>query len=426
MKLLLTYLFLFSTLTVAEANTNTSTNTEPYIDGTKITIESSSFNETRSFFVRVPESYHTGAINLPVIYTLDGRGYFDSTKAIVAKLGNAHMMPDSIVVAIENKNRYKDLRRPGSIKLINFIKNEVIPYINKNYRTSSYTILAGNSLGGTFVIETLIKEQDLFNAYIAISPVIGFEKTLPLVDLENFFKLNSKLDGYLYFAMGNEKNPYDKTIPEFEEILKQHAAKTFRWEYQQFPDENHVAVSIPGYYFGLRKLFDGWMLPNHNNPSTLNSEDHIDRLGGVSGILSYYKDYNQKTGYPVKIPTIVFSRIMWILQKANKDEKLMSLMKAHGKDYPLLAYYLTGALLSTDKEHLALIIANDMIKHHPELANSWESFARVQKNSMNYPKAKKAFEKAQEIAIKNNNPNIQQYTNNLNEINNLMNNKLKY
>jgi hypothetical protein len=55
-----------------------------------------------------------------------------------------------------------------------FIKDELIPEINKNYRTNGYQILAGQSNSGLFVMYNFLFYPDVFNAYVIASPMFGW------------------------------------------------------------------------------------------------------------------------------------------------------------------------------------------------------------------------------------------------------------
>src|SRR5690606_13046032 len=88
------------------------------------------------------------------------------------------------VVAIHNTDRGSDLTTPTSVqreiatfptnggadRFLRMLREELIPWVDANYRTNSYKILVGHSLGGLFTINTLITEPDAFDAYVAISP----------------------------------------------------------------------------------------------------------------------------------------------------------------------------------------------------------------------------------------------------------------
>jgi len=91
----------------------------------------------------------------PVLYLLDGEAHFFSTIGIIQQLSQANgngVLPEMIVVAIENTNRVKDLSPLPDLNntnpFIDFLSTELLPYIDKNYNTAPYKLLVGHSLGG--------------------------------------------------------------------------------------------------------------------------------------------------------------------------------------------------------------------------------------------------------------------------------------
>ncbi|WP_313791189.1 hypothetical protein [Lacinutrix neustonica] len=54
-----------------------------------------------------------------------------------------------------------------------FIGMELIPYIEKIYRTSKFKVAVGHGATANFINYYLIKEVPLFNAYVSISPRPG-------------------------------------------------------------------------------------------------------------------------------------------------------------------------------------------------------------------------------------------------------------
>jgi len=97
--------------------------------------------------------------------------------------GNGTMRP-FILVGIENTERRRDLSGPtdnaedkkiaprvgGSQPFRTFIRSELMPAVRARYRTTDETAIVGESLAGLFVVETCLKEPDLFNTYIAFDP----------------------------------------------------------------------------------------------------------------------------------------------------------------------------------------------------------------------------------------------------------------
>src|SRR5829696_3862621 len=120
-------------------------------------IRSQAVGEDRTVLVRVPPDYERTDARYPVVYMLDAHPPQNSMMAgLVEQQAWGGMMPDVILVGILNTNRTRDMTptpgdRPGAggaKNFLQFIEAEVIPFVDKNYRTEPYRILAGHSLAG--------------------------------------------------------------------------------------------------------------------------------------------------------------------------------------------------------------------------------------------------------------------------------------
>ena len=143
-----------------------------------INIESTILGETRVINIWTPPNYKNNNDPLPVLYMPDGgeKEDFPHIANTLAELIAAKKIPPTILVGIENTQRRKDLTGPtevasdkeiapivgGSENFRYFIKTELIPEINQQYRTTAEKGIIGESLAGLFVTETFLTEPNLF------------------------------------------------------------------------------------------------------------------------------------------------------------------------------------------------------------------------------------------------------------------------
>jgi len=107
------------------------------------------------YSVYLPPNYETSNRKYPVLYLTDGQWVKEFHKAV-----EAHHK-DFIVVAIEQgpeNRRMEDYKLPGATKYVRFLKEEIIPQIEKQYRTNSNRLFWGASLGAT-VGEILLSQE---------------------------------------------------------------------------------------------------------------------------------------------------------------------------------------------------------------------------------------------------------------------------
>ena len=146
--------------------------------GETITIKSDILGENRLLMISLPSRYERTKKRYPVLYLLDGDTHFLNATAFVNFLARSRHIPQMIVAAIPNTSRTRDFTPKidkdrtdsgGADKFIKFLKNEVFPLIEKEYRTVPYRVLFGHSLTGMFAIYTLFTNPEMFRAYIAVS-----------------------------------------------------------------------------------------------------------------------------------------------------------------------------------------------------------------------------------------------------------------
>src|SRR5262249_39297306 len=123
---------------------------------------------------------------LPVLYMPDGgmaEDFLHVAGLVQVSVGNGTMRP-FLLVGIENTQRRRDVTGPteneedkkiaprvgGSAAFRSFIRQELMPQVKTRYRTTNETAIVGESLAGLFVVETFLKEPDLFDIYIAFDP----------------------------------------------------------------------------------------------------------------------------------------------------------------------------------------------------------------------------------------------------------------
>lgn len=148
--------------------------------GFKDSIQSTVLNENRKFIIKLPNGYNNFDKFYPVIYRLDGDLdlYLETVGTISRLVEMEEVVPDMIVVMIENTNRNRDMMptntsffksEPGAENFKNFIEKELIPHINSTYRTSNEKLLCGQSLSAIFTLYYFLTSPDSFDSFIACS-----------------------------------------------------------------------------------------------------------------------------------------------------------------------------------------------------------------------------------------------------------------
>lgn len=225
-------------------------------------IHSKILDEERTLLVSLPQDYNNSDKHYPVIYRLDGNKEFllHTSIAVWYLSEMAEKIPGHIVIAIENKDRNRDMTIGGGAEKFKlFIKEELFDFVEKNYRTKDFRILCGQSASSMFACYSFITEPQIFDAYIFSS--FGFSnKYLELYQKEFLpnFKPVGTSKRYL-FITNALKDPYDpdglrmRNGLKFIDELKQNISDNILIEYKTYDDEGHVP--FPSVYDGLKWIY---------------------------------------------------------------------------------------------------------------------------------------------------------------------------
>jgi len=237
-----------------------------YSSGKIINVISKVFDKEVEISIYLPENYEKSDKKYPVFYSIMGSFTFGFDRETVKMLSRLGVMPEMIVVGLpEIDTGYvpypleaKEIRKTkGADILIEYMKKDLIPYINANYRTNDYRIVYGHSVGGLFAMYTLFTEPDLFSAYIAGSPWFQWNSKYWL---KNFNKIPSKAkyeNKYLYMTVGKLESDFTiECFTELEKIMKKNNFQGLTWKSEWLNDVDHG--SMVGYttYKGLLNIFN--------------------------------------------------------------------------------------------------------------------------------------------------------------------------
>ncbi|MBL1407483.1 alpha/beta hydrolase [Sphingobacterium faecale] len=244
-------------------------------------IHSKILNEKRTLNIYLPEEYNAqNTVKYPVIYVLDGGKEEDwlhvagtvhfNTQPWIARF------PRSIVIGIEGNTRRRDFtfaventdfiekegfqkssfpHYGGSGKFIDFIQEELQPYINRSYKTGSRNTIIGESLAGLLTTEILLNRSDLFDDYIIISPSLWWGERILLKNAEQLLKQNLKKKVNIYLGVPNREED-TKMYLEAESlynILRNNKDTNIVFDYM--PEETHATVIHQAVYNAFKKLY---------------------------------------------------------------------------------------------------------------------------------------------------------------------------
>ena len=255
----------------------------------------------RSFQVHRPPNYDISNARYPVLIVLDGDEHFQHVSATVDFLYGAGKMPAMLVIGVPNTDRYRDMSTsaaPGPSSLLKFITDELVPKIDRDYRTHPYRILVGWSTAGLYALYSMINAPEVFRGYIVIAPAFGDDRELPKT-VNAFLQEHQdpNLNADLFMTADDGTGQGLSGAWELSSYLQTRAARVrdLRFTFRRYPEESHGAVPLRSVREGLLSIFEGWGIDGEGAFA-------LYEQGGLTGIDKHFSALSARLGFPVAVP----------------------------------------------------------------------------------------------------------------------------
>ena len=341
---------------------------EPIENGIRIKFNSRIMGEERTIWIRVPASYYEASSSTqtyPVIYVLDGKSAFFPVTGVVSFMSEEdhvnYQIPEMIVVGVDTENRFRDLtpikstkqangeesKTPeqklmmsgsgGGEQFLNFLKEEVFTYIEKNYRTNPFRIYVGHSLGGLTATYTFLKHPDLFNATISIDPSLWWDgakyvneapellKTMPKDQIRKYYV--SVIDSSSY---GGSLQFHTNAIFNIGKAMENVSSKNIQYKVDYIANTDHSSIPMLSWYNGLLFIFEGY------------HKSHFDYMKDPDLIESHFKEVESKIGLKMNPSQDIFKILVHYLTSSDRYPDAVKARKVLNmalKYYPASTYF---------------------------------------------------------------------------------------
>lgn len=236
--------------------------------GKSLKLTSKILNRELTVLICVPDGYNASSTQYPVLYDL-GSFYFTYDCGTVEILARTSDIPNMIVVGVPPlQNGYvptpfedREENPAGADLSIKFLREELIPFVEKNYRINAFRILYGHSVGGLFTMYTLFNYPDLFSAYVAGSPWFQTNNQYWLKNIEKMAKERKRDDKFLFMTVGKEEAKLTlDTFRELEKWMNDKPIAGLTWK-SAWVEGDHGSMVGRNIYDGLIFIFSGWKIP---------------------------------------------------------------------------------------------------------------------------------------------------------------------
>lgn len=243
---------------------------------------SQAVNDSFHISIQLPEAYITEpAKRFPVVYTLDGNFHFPMLAATMAQYEKGGLLPPLILVGIGYQSfqmmdslRVRDYLYPqalpsdelttaaGGNRFDEFIKQQLIPYIDSKYRTdTTQRTLSGHSFGGYFTLHSLSNQisnkQKKFTNFIAASPSLWYNNFLLSKLPESIRKTGSPDSLGIFLSVGGQEDSTwnIKPLQQFAQQLAFPVIPHLKSSYSIYNNLGHMDVATLTFVKGLQAFY---------------------------------------------------------------------------------------------------------------------------------------------------------------------------
>ncbi len=258
-------------------------------------LESEIMETTRTLKIYIPDSYERDSIkNYPLAIVLDEEFMFDTYVGNSILFAKKDKAPKQIVVGISmEETRAKDVGFDlNSGALINssknfydFLRDEVLFYMESNYRTSPFVSFVGQGYSANLITHFLQENTAFINSFVCINPsfsdFIGSE--LQSYNLNKF--ANEDNTFYLYINNSDAFSASKKTkISQIQSALSTLEIKNFNIINDNIKTDSSVSAISEAIPRAMTKIFEVY--------SAISKEEYEEKIKELSPIdaIAYLED----------------------------------------------------------------------------------------------------------------------------------------
>lgn len=233
--------------------------------------------ETNSTFIikiYLPPTYTDTQKKYPLLVLTDASITMGIAQTTFDYMTLLQEIPEVVVVGIGYpsvsplnwaRNRFRDMT-PTHVEgfdpsgsadnFITFIKKELYPYIENNYRIDTTNrCFFGHSLGGLLGSHILIEHPELFNNYILGSPSYWWDnkEIITRLSSKNFVLSNNIKTVYTY--IGGEEGIHVNNWKEFNEALITKLDKNIKFSQKVYENETHASVPLASFSTAIKFVY---------------------------------------------------------------------------------------------------------------------------------------------------------------------------
>ena len=310
--------------------------------GFRDSLSSEVLHEERKLQVFLPDGYAATTARYPVVYLLDGDAHFLHAAGLVQFLVREGRIPPLILVAIGNTDRVRDFTPEtradsagqfptagGAQGFLRFMREELFPHVEQQYRTVGFRVLVGHSLGGLLAVEALESHPEMFGGYVVISPSLWWDGEAPAERADSALRIHPDFRGWVYLTVGNESREMVGGAERLAAALGAAAPDGLVWRYAPMPGETHGTIVHRATYDGLEFVFDEMRV----------GRERLARIveQGLPRLDEYYRELSERYGYPIAAPEAFINQLGFIYLRAGRTAQAIEVFRENIRRFPASA-----------------------------------------------------------------------------------------
>ncbi len=303
---------------------------ESYPIGITRTIHSTVYQQAKKLQIATPKNYWITHEAYPVLYVLDGNDHFHFASGILRLIGGVDI-PEMIIVGLPNRNRLDDAtpskdpkypRGGGAVKYLEYLKKDVVPYIDNHYRTADFRILAGHSLDGLTAVFAYLQGNTGFHAFIANSPSLWWHDHTMVKNALKAPGFGKRERSHLFISNGDRDSPrLVQGVRILKDIFRQRSDLKRLVNFREYSDSGHGDSSVHGMFDGLKQLFKGYFF--------------LDKGNDIRKLKKHFSQLKLRFDYDVRIPELFVKQIGYRAVMGEKNpKKAIAAFQINVKNYP--------------------------------------------------------------------------------------------
>ena len=198
------------------------------LNGTEVRSIKSTINQkSYELYIKLPKSYSNSNKQYPILILTDSDYAFPIVTSITRRLNVEEFITVGISYSKEDKptvSRTRDytptyspneprghsnearLASGKADNFISFIKNDIFPFLEKNYRIdNSKKVFAGHSFGGLLASYMLVTTPNLFEYYLAGSPSLWYDNHCLNKFEDVYYESHKSMRANVFLCIGKEE-----------------------------------------------------------------------------------------------------------------------------------------------------------------------------------------------------------------------------